>query len=582
MQTTRRAFPLAVAALIAVCGGLVTGQAPRFRPVTSAMLRHPSPDDWLMFSRTYDAQRHSPLKQVTRANVGELEVAWTKTLPKGVFEVIPVVHDGVMYIALPGAGAMALDAATGATIWEYRREVSAQDLEQARSKGVALWEDLVFYASPDSYLVALDARTGKARWETKTDGWMTSQPFVADDKVIMGRSCRPDPKACYISAHDARTGKEVWRFNTVAADPGDPNSASWAKVAPDKRIASPWGLPGSYDPERKTLYWGVANPEPFPRRTRHGDADGTARTAPADLYSNSTVALSLETGKLKWYYQHLPGDDWDLDYTNERTLIRTRINPNPAFAKWVNPKAAGGRQRDVSVMLGEGGGVFSLDRETGEFLWATPWPYDTPNFLISSIDPQTGRTSINWDGVVRGRGEEHLVCYWNARSYWPTAYHPGTNSLFVPFSDNCTISRTPTDSDRINIIRSVPRPGSDPEKFGGLSKINMETGEIRHIYTGRAPGTGGVLTTAGDLVFWGDVAGTFRAFDAESGQKLWESTLNGPIQTSTITYAAGGRQFVSVATGTGLYLTEGLIQQAKVNPPRGNNEIYAFAVKRRP
>ena len=199
---------------------------------------------------------------------------------------------------------------------------------QARSKNLAISRDLVFYTSPDNYVVALDANSGAVRWQTETPGGIhTSGPIVADGKVISGRSCVGLRLGCYIAAHDAMTGKEVWRFYTAAVS-GEPGGETWADTPDERRVASTWGLPGTYDPQRKLLCWGVANPTPNTRFARHaGNADAIPLTAPADLYSNSTIALHVETGKLRWYYQHLPGDDWDQDFAHERTLIRTRVNP---------------------------------------------------------------------------------------------------------------------------------------------------------------------------------------------------------------------------------------------------------------
>jgi alcohol dehydrogenase (cytochrome c) len=179
-----------------------------------------------------------------------------------------------------------------------------------------------------------------------------------------------------------------------------------------QRTASAWGLPGSYDPVRKLIYWGIANPSPYTRLKRHGgNPDAVSRSAPANAYSNSTVALDPETGKLAWYYQHLPGDDWDSDHTHERILLRTPFNPDPAAVKWINPKIPRGEQRDVSVSVGEPGGIWVLDRATGEFLWATPFPYDVPDFNISKIDVETGKTYINWDKVFKKDNERQLVLF---------------------------------------------------------------------------------------------------------------------------------------------------------------------------
>ena len=573
-------------ALAAVATAAVA-QVKTFSPVTPAMLLNPGPDDWLMYSRTYDAQRYSPLNQINKQNVGRLTQVWSNALAAGTIEIIPIVHSGVMYVEVPSqenstarTAVQALDATNGKLIWEYKRPGGGP----SRAKTLAIFEDLILFAAPDSFIVALDARSGQVRWETKSSGSLTSGTIVFGDKVLSGRSCTSGGRAdCYIAAHDAKTGKEVWRFYTAAGSDDPAGDASWGGAPEAARAASPWGLGGSYDPVRKMIYWGVANPTPNTRAARHGGSiEAVGKTAPADLYSNSTVALNMDTGKLSWYYQHLPGDDWDQDYTNERILLRTKVNPDPKFVKWINPDVPRNQERDIVVNVGEGGGICALDRTSGQFLWANPFPYDDPNFLISNIDVKTGKTTINWDVVLKQPGERHVICAYNTKSYWPMSYHPGKNSLYVPYVDNCldmtraAPASSTGGSSQPERRTGVRRPGSDPEKFGGIAKINIATGEIQRIYEGRAPGNGATLVTAGDLVFWGDLDQKFRAFDADTGKILWETTLGGPIQNSTITYRVNGKQYVAVLTGLG-GITQNLFVQAGINPQR-NNAIHVFAL----
>ena len=552
-----------------------------FEPVTEEMLRDPRPEDWLMFSRTYDAQRFSPLDEIDRDNVDTLDLAWSRELGPGSTETIPIVYDGIMYVIVPGARVEALDAGTGELVWEYERELENPNAgRNARTKGLAIFEDLVFYTAPDSYVVALDARTGRVRWETRTDGrGHSSAAFVAKGRVISGGSCFGNRDNCYIAAHDARTGEELWRFYTTPAS-GEAGDETWAGAALENRQASTWGLPGSYDPVREVLYWGIANPMPDMRIQRHdGNPNAVPTTAPADLYSNSTVALDPDTGELVWYYQHLPGDDWDLDHTHERTLLRTPVDPDPEFVKWINPDIRRGEERDVAVMIPEGGGLFVLDRDTGAFLWATPFPNETPIMGLGDIDVVTGRTSINRDLVFTQPGETKTICYWNTRSYWPTAYHPGTNSLYTSWIDNCREVTSGGPAGRGG-WRVVPRPGSDPDALTGLAKIDMATGEVLKFDIGRAPGNGGVLATGGGLIFHGDMSQRFRAFDAETGARLWETVLEGNVSVSTITYAVEGRQYVAVMTGDNPKVPEllGLVPELEPELNRGHNEIYVFAL----
>ena len=563
--------------LVLLAAGAVStvmlAQRPAFVPVTAEMLVKPNPDDWLMYSRTYDAQRFSPLRQITRQNVGQMKEVFKKELGAGAIEGIPIVYRGVLYLMLPGATVQALDATTGALIWEHRRNAGA-----SRVKTLAIYEDMIYYPSPDGFIVALDARTGEVRWETKTTGGMTAGAVVIEGKVLLGRTCAPRRENCYVSAHDAKTGVEAWRFYTAAAS-NEPGGDTWGGAPDETRVASTWGLPGGYDPVRRLVYWGVANPTPNTRADRHGgNSAAIPTTSPADLYSNSTIALHIDTGKLAWYYQHLPGDDWDEDYPHERTLTRTAVRPNPKFVKWINPDVRPGEMRDVAVNVGEGGGVWALDRVTGQFLWANPFPFDTPNFLISNIDGKTGRVELNKNVMFTGPQDRRVICYWNTRSYWPTAFHPDLNALYVPYVENC-LDMTSAGPDRKPPERrlGIPREGSDPNTWAGLMKINLSTGEMTPIYRGRAPSNGAVLTTAGDVVFWGDVDSRFRALDAASGKVLWEQTLTGPIQNSTVTYAVNGRQYVAVMTGNG-GLTGALAGQAGLKASSAPSALHVFAL----
>jgi alcohol dehydrogenase (cytochrome c) len=658
-----RVLVLLIPAAVAVGSSVVAQQQSRpYRPVTLDMLANPSPDDWLMFSRTYDAQRYSPLRQITRQNVNQLKLAWSRPMVTGVVESIPLVHDGVMFAMTTGSSGAAggvlwaLDATSGTLLWEFRRGGARN------SKSFAIYDDMVYYPASDGSIVALDARTGAIRWETRAvnGGALTGGLVMAGDKVLSGRTCTAQA-GCYIAAHDAKTGKELWKFYTAAGADDPVGDKSWGGAPVEGRRASTWGLTGSYDPERRLAIWGVANPVPNTRTVRHqGNSNAIGLSAPADLYSNSTVALDIETGKLKWYFQHLPGDDWDQDYTNERILLRTRINPESKAVKWIGGDLPRNQQQDVSVSVGEGGGLFVLDRSTGKFLWAMPFPYDAPNFLIKKIDPD-GTSWINDDVIVDRPGERHVICAYNTKSYWPMAYNPPRNSLYIQYVDNCLdmtsavpagqtavenppvepqpnpvcAGLTPAEQQAALALNppadptpaaaaaagaagtaapgagdgprgagagargaapgggrrggggggggaerriAIRRAGSDPAKFSGIARVNMETGQLTRFFETCAPTNGAMLTTAGDLVFFGDLAQRFRAMDADSGKVLWETPLPGSIQNSTITYAVNGRQYVAVMTGRGA-VTSGLINQANIQPPPQNTAgLYVFAL----
>jgi len=568
----------------------------RFTPVTDAVLLDPSPNDWLWFSRTADAQRFSPLDQINRRNIGQLTLAWSKGLPEGVTETIPTVYDGVMYVTLPGGNVAALDATTGDTIWRYNRKYKDSRAGAAgRSKTLAIYLDMIFFTAPDDTIVALDAKTGALRWEAPTPGrGNTTGAIVVEGKVVSSGTCGQGTREqCNITAHDARTGKLVWKFYLTQA-PDDPvpgiagRHDTWGGLPRDQRKASSWGLPGSYDAATHTLYWTVANPTPYTRLARHGDADAIPVQAPADLYSNSTLALDPATGNLKWYYQHLPGDDWDDDMNEERVLLRTRVSPDPAHVRWINPKLKAGQERDILVGVGEGGGLWALDKSSGEFLWATPFPWDVPNFFLSDIDVNTGATTINRKLVLDKPGAQSLICFFNTRSYWPTAYSPRTNSLYVPYINNClrmTAGKRPDGKEPGQPESRVgePMPGSSMEEMNGLAKVNMETGQITHWPMGPIPTNSSMLATAGDLIFMGDINRRYWAQDADTGRVLWRTVLPSPVSTSNITYAVNGRQYIAVITGNNMAhpgLNTGTMGPVRLNLDNSgeSNAIMVFAL----
>ena len=559
--------------------------AQSFVPVTDAMLNNPDPADWLMVSRTYDEQRFSPLNQINKGNVNQLRMAWSRGLPPGTQESTPIIYRGVMYLFAPGATIQAVDATNGDLIWEYARKYPAGISGRgAREKSLAIYEDMIYFAAPDGFLVAIDAQNGKQRWETKLDngGQQAGGLLVADGKVISNRTCEQSKREnCFIAANDAKTGRLVWKFFTTAA-PGEVGGDTWGNMPVEQRAAGPWGQVGSYDPKRKVLYWSVANPNPYTRLMRHGAADAVSLSAPANLFSNSTVALDVETGKLVWYYQELPGDDWDADHNHERVLIHTRVSPDPKFVKWINPAIKPGNERDIVLTTAEGGGMFAIEQATGEFLWARPFPFDDPNINMNFVDLKTGRTQVNFDKLFKEDGERIVGCYHNTRAVMQTSYDPQNNSLYVPFHDQC-LSMTADAKSRTGYgpRNGVIRPGSDPNKYMNIGKIDVSTGEMKVIYSQPQGTNGSALTTAGGLVFFGDLNRRVRALDADDGKVLWESVVGGMVMVSTVTYAVNGKQYVMVFTGEGQSLTTGpLSLTTKVMPPpvRGASGVYVFAL----
>jgi alcohol dehydrogenase (cytochrome c) len=572
---------------------VAAGQSQEFTPVTEEMLLDPDPADWLMVHRTYDFQSFSPLDQINRDNVGQLQLAWMRAMDEGPQEIRPLVYDGVMYIAHPGGDHLeALDATTGDRLWNYERDLPADLREYAalggRTRHLAIFGNHVYHLTADAYLAALDARTGELDWETQMADYRdgithSSGAMIIKGMVMSGRTCSPSSleARCFVAAHDADTGQELWRTYT-AASADDPGGETWGNLPTSRRVhVSPWGLPGSYDPALNRVFWGIAVPLPYPRIVRRGTWDVGDQT-PCELYSNSTLAMNADTGEIDWYYQYLPCDDWDQDFVQERTLIDTVVNPDPEAVRWINPTLAGtAEERKVVVVMGEPGGLFVNDRETGEFLWASPLPYtDTERFVIRDIDVDTGTVYINMDLVAKELGQRLIVCGHNVKSWWSWSYSPLTNLLYVPFNRSC-LDQTANDQTISGASPrfSIPEPGF--EEDGDLTEvraIDMSTGREAWRYSQRAPNAGSTLATGGNVVFFGDLNRRLRAFDAETGEVLWETILGSQITGYPVTYAVGGRQYLTVPVGG---IGDRLATYApELEAPNGSNMLVTFALPR--
>ena len=563
-----------------------------FVPVTDAMLQEPSADDWLTWRRTLDSWGYSPLDQVNRENVDELRMVWSRALAPGRQEGTPLAYDGVLYMPQASDVIQAIDAVTGDLKWEHRRDLPDDVYDfvggNARNnRNIAIYDRFIINTSDDDYVFGLDATTGEIAWETQifdyqvTPAGHSSGPIIADGKAISGRSCRPKggPDSCVIVAHDARTGEELWRRHTIPK-PGEPGDETWGGVAWEERIHVGTWMPASYDPELRLIYQGTSVTSPAPKFML-GGVDNT------HLYHNSTLALDVDTGEIRWYYQHL-NDHWDLDHPFERILVDTAVAPDPSEVSWINPRLERGEIRKVMTGIpGKTGVVYTLDRETGEFLWATPTV--TQN-VIGNIDGATGVVSENAEVVFTALGQEVFVCpTWNGGKDWEAgAYSPLTNTMYMPlrntcarmmatrtFPDDTPAARTESRSEIYSIAyRHQLAPGTD--YAGTVRAISAATGETAWLYEQRAA-TMSLVATGGGLVFGGDVNGRFRAFDHATGEVLWEINLGSPISGFPISYAVDGRQYVAVGTGTGGTSSHFTGLTPEIRPSSGNN-LFVFAL----
>ncbi len=555
----------------------------RFVPVTDEVLRNPDDGDWLMWRRTLDGWGYSPLDQVNRDNVGRLRLVWTRALAGGRQEGTPLVYDGVMFMPQSSDVIESYDAAAGDLLWAHRRNLPDDVYDHVggnsrNNRNIAIYDRFIINTSDDSYAFALDATTGEIAWETQIFDYQTqpvghsSGPIIADGKVISGRSCRPrgGPESCVILAHDALTGAELWRRRTVPA-PGEPGDETWGNVPYEDRVHVGTWIPGSYDPELRLFYQGTSVTSPAPKFLL-GGVENT------HLYHNSTLALDIDTGEIRWWYQHL-NDHWDLDHPFERILVDTAVAPDPESVQWINPRLRPGETRKVITGIpGKTGLVYTLDRETGEFLWATP---TVAQNVISHIDGATGAVTENSEVIFSAEGQEVLACpnMHGGKDWEAGAYSPLTNTMYFPLRNMCQrllATTSPDASHRIYAlaVRHELAPGT--EQLGSVHAISAETGETTWLHEQRAA-TLSLVATGGGLVFGGDANGRFRAFDHETGEVLWEINLGSPVSGFPISYAIDGRQYVAVSTG-GAATTPSFLQLTPELRPSNGNNLFVFAL----
>jgi PQQ-dependent dehydrogenase (methanol/ethanol family) len=571
----------AIATLFLVAATADGQSTDSFVPVTDAMLQNPDPADWLMWRRTLDLWGHSPLAEIDRGNVAELKMVWTRPLGPGIQEGTPLVYDGVMYFPNPSDLVQALDAATGDLKWEYRRSLPSDLAEYfpvpSINRNLAIYGDTLIDTSADDYLYALDARTGALRWEVRLFDYRrgaqhTSGPIIADGKIVSGRGCEPEgsPEACVIMAHDARTGRELWRRRTIAA-PGEPNGDSWGDLADEERWhVGSWLVP-SYDPELKLVFAGTSVTSPAPKFALAGNDNKY-------LYHNSTLALNADTGEIVWYYQHIV-DHWDLDHPFERMLVETAVAPDASEVTWINPRVRSGERRKVVTGIpGKTGIVYTLDRATGEFLWARP---TVEQNVLQSIDGLTGEFTVNPDAVFVEVGQQRRICPTTlGGKNWPSGtLSPLGNVMFFPLQNTCMTS-TPTLSrpspDSLYGLSNSNEVAGNGANVGTVHAISVETGKTLWVYAQRA-GMMSLLSTAGGLVFGGDTNGRFRAFDQRDGRVLWEVNLGSPISGYPVTFGVDGKQYVAVSTGSSLTAMGANRLTPELTPGLGNN-LFVFAL----
>jgi len=518
--------------------------------VTSERLLHANdePQNWLTYSGSYASQRYSALQQISATNVKNLELKWVfqaQSLQK--FESTPLVVDGVMYLTQSPNDVVALDAKSGRVFWLYHYAPSpaARPCCGIVNRGVAILGDTLFMATVDAHLVAIDSKNGHALWNVKlaeaAAGYaMTMAPLVVKDKVIVGVAGGEFGVRGFIAAFEAGTGKEAWRFDTIPK-PGEPGHESWRGRDWEHGSAAVW-VTGSYDPDLNLTYWGTGNPGP----------DWNPEQRPGDnLYSDSAVALDPDTGKLKWYFQFTPGDPYDYDSVQIPVLANANWNGSP---------------RKLMFWGNRNGFFYVLDRATGKFLagrpfvkvnWAsgldangrpvlTPQPPGVPtfpgiqggtNWYSPSYSPRTGLFYLStWENYAT------IFSGVNTDYHEGQRYTGGANTSPIPGADNPVGQRQgPVNTYTEELAR------------GAVVALNPETGKPAWKFDMHDVNTSGILTTASDLLFVGGREGYFQSLDAKTGALLWKQNLGGEIIAGPISYLVDGKQYVSIASGNGLF-----------------------------
>jgi alcohol dehydrogenase (cytochrome c) len=547
----------------------------RLSPVTDAMLANPSPGDWLIWRRAYDGQGFSPLAQIDKANVGSLRAAWDWSLPVSANEITPLVHDGVLFVASANR-VQALDGATGELLWQYVRDLPKQFGAGTRAiaKNLAAYQNLLFVPTADRHLVALDMKTGKLVWDhelvpadvpaLRADGG----PLVAKGKVMIGMSsCNAYKGGCFIVALDARTGKEAWRFNSIAR-PGQPGGDSWNGHPVDERYGGSIWTSGSYDPQLNLVYWGIG--QTYDTGTLLVPPPGQSAPSNNDaLYTDSTVALDPDTGKLVWHYQHFNGDVWDYDWVFEQSLIDLPVN---------------GVNRKLAVTAGKLAIFDAVDRASGQYLFSHDLGLQT---LVASIDPKTGKKIVAPRFAPKPVEPQHEICphAGGARSWPATAYNPNTRVMYTPLVESCMVferrARTPEQiaqggSDLGWIVKA--RPDSDGD-MGRVQAIDLLTGKTLWTMRHRATESAALLATGGGLLFEGSRDRMFRALDQATGKVLWQTRLAAQPSSFPITYTVGAKQYVAVvAGGGGAHDITWPQLTPEINDPGGATTLQVFAL----
>jgi alcohol dehydrogenase (cytochrome c) len=512
-----------------------------YRPVTADRLLKPDDGEWLMVRRTYDGWGYSPLDQITTANVARLQPAWVfATGVSNGHEAPALVNNGVMFVSTPGNQVIAVEAKTGRFLWRYRRPIPEDAIVlHPINRGVALYEDKVFLAASEAVLVALDARTGKEVWtvnvaDNQKGYYMSLAPLVAEGRVMIGASGGEMGIRGFVAAYDVATGKPAWKTYTVPA-PGEPGSETWPKGDQWKTGGAPVWITANYDPETHLSFWGTGNGGPWMGDQRPGD----------NLYTASTVALDVRTGRIAGHHQYHPNDSWDWDEVSPPILVDYQRD---------------GRTVKGLINVARNGYLWFLERSAGPISFVDGKPY-VKQTVFRSLDPKTGRPDIDPERkpATGKRAENICPSHWGGKNWPPIAFNPKTRMIYIPANENLCSSiigrevqyesgKTFTGASSTLLLT----PGAD--HIGEVQAWNVDTGA--RVWTHRyatSTNWGAMLTTGGGLVFNGGTNDRkLHAFDAATGTLLWEFPTNSGILGPPTSFTIDGKQYIAVQSGWGM------------------------------
>lgn len=552
-----RAFALIGAALLASCTPRASG--PATEGVTDAMLVNPPEGEWLSYGRDPSEQRFSPLKAITDANVGQLGLAWAADMEtaRGQ-EATPLMHDGTLYVTTAWSILKAYDARTGRLKWSYDPKVPRDTLVRACcdavNRGVALYGTSVYLATLDGRLISLKQKDGALMWSAlvvpnQQDYTITGAPRIANGLVLIGSGGAEYKARGFLAAYDHRTGEQIWRFHTVPGNPADGHENPAMEKAAKTWAGEWWKLGGggtvwdsiTYDAKTGLVLFGTGNAEPWNPAAagRQGDS----------LYTSSVVAVRADTGEYVWHFQETPEDRWDYDSNAQITLADMEI---------------GGKLRHVALHAPKNGYFYVLDAATGEFLSAGSF---APQNWTTGIDAKTGRPAINPEARYEKTGKPFIGApgVAGAHSWQPMSFSPQTGLVYLP----ANISAFPylaakewkpsaigvqvgLESGAVAMPADPAfRAGAKAMTTGALIAWNPVTQKPAWSVPHIGPWNGGTLATAGNLVFQGTAAGSFDAYSADKGRKLWSFPVQTGAMAGPMTYSIDGEQYVAILVGWG-------------------------------